>query len=38
MADHSDVFEVVEVSEPTVVAMSASMSFVAVDEDTEDAE
>ena len=30
---NDDVFEVVEVDEPTVVAMSASMSFVAVDED-----
>jgi hypothetical protein len=38
MTEQGDVFEVVEVQEPTVVAMSMSMSFVAVDEDTEDAE
>jgi hypothetical protein len=36
MTDHNDVFEVVEVSEPTVVV--CSMSFVAVDEDVEDSE
>ena len=35
MAEHTDMFEVVEVEEPTVVAMSMSMSFVAVDEDDE---
>ena len=35
MTEHTDMFEVVEVVEPTVVAMSMSMSFVAVDEDDE---
>jgi hypothetical protein len=35
MTEHEDVFEVVEASEPAVVAMSMSMSFVAVDEDDE---
>lgn len=35
MTEHVDVFEVVEVAEPAVVAMSMSMSFVAVDEDDE---
>lgn len=35
MTEHADVFEVVEVVEPAVVAMSMSMSFVAVDEDDE---
>ena len=35
MTEHADMFEVVEVEEPTVVAMSMSMSFVAVDEDDE---
>lgn len=38
MTDHNDVFEVVEVSEPTVVVCSMSMSFVAVDEDVEESE
>ena len=33
MMKHDEMFEVVEASEPAVVAMSASMSFVAVDED-----
>ncbi len=35
MTEHDEVFEVVEMSEPAVVAMSMSMSFVAVDEDAE---
>ena len=35
MTEHDEMFEVVEVPEPAVVAMSMSMSFVAVDEDAE---
>jgi hypothetical protein len=36
MMEHDEMFEVLEVEEPTVVAMSMSMSFVAVDEDADD--
>jgi hypothetical protein len=36
MMEHDEMFEVLDVEEPTVVAMSMSMSFVAVDEDADD--